>query len=111
LLSYFYLAIAILAETIATTFLKSSDSFRNLVPSIIVIIGYSIAFYSMSLTLRDIPVGVVYATWSGLGIVLISFAAYFFHKQALDAYAVIGIALIILGVLIINLLSKSSAHG
>lgn len=109
-MSYLYLLISIVTETIATLALKSSNSFTVLLPSLIVIIGYAIAFYCLSLTLKEIPVGLVYATWSGLGIVLISLGGYFFHKQVLDFYACLGILFIIIGVLFINLLSKTSVH-
>jgi len=109
-MSYFYLFISIVTETIATLAMKSSQGFTVLVPSLIVILGYSIAFYCLSLTLKEIPVGLVYATWSGLGIVLISFGGYFLYQQALDIYAWIGIILILLGVLCINLLSKTAVH-
>ena len=109
-MSYLYLLIAIIAETAATLALKSSEGFTVLLPSLIVIIGYGIAFYCLSLTLHEILVGLVYATWSGLGIVLISLGGYLVHKQALDLYAWIGICLIIAGVLCINLLSKVSVH-
>lgn len=109
-MSYLYLLISIISEAIATLALKSSNGFTIFTPSLIVITGYSIAFYCLSLTLKEIPVGSVYATWSGLGIVLISLGGYFFHKQILDIYACIGIILIIIGVLFINLLSKTSVH-
>lgn len=109
-MAYLYLLISIIAETISTLALKSSNSFTVLVPSLIVIIGYGISFYCLALTLREIPVGLVYATWSGLGIILISLGGYFFYKQVLDLYAWIGIIFIMIGVLFINLLSKSSAH-
>ena len=109
-MAYLYLFISIITETIATLALKSSNAFTVLVPSLIVVVGYCIAFYCLSLTLKEIPVGAVYATWSGLGIVLIGLGGYFFHKQVLDLYAWIGILFIIIGVLFINLLSKSSAH-
>lgn len=109
-MAYFYLFISIVTETIATLALKSTHAFTVLIPSIIVILGYGIAFFCLSLTLKDIPIGLVYATWSGLGIILISLGGYLFHNQSLDFYALLGILFIIIGVLCINLLSKSSVH-
>lgn len=101
------LGVAIVAETIATTAMKSSDSFTKLTPSIIVIIGYCVAFYFLSLTLRSIPVGIAYAVWSGVGIVLITITGWLFFGQKLDFPALIGIGLIISGVIIMNVFSSS----
>ncbi|MFI0434743.1 MAG: DMT family transporter [Parachlamydiaceae bacterium] len=109
-MSYIYLFISIIAETIATLALKSTQGFTALFPSLVVVCGYSLAFYCLSLTLKEIPVGVVYATWSGLGMVLISLGGYFFYHQTLDLYAWIGLMLILGGVLFMNLLSKASPH-
>ncbi|EDM26878.1 transporter, small multidrug resistance (SMR) family protein [Lentisphaera araneosa HTCC2155] len=109
-MNYLYLAIAILAEVIATSALKSAEGFSKIGPSLLVILGYGVAFYCLSLVLRTIPVGVAYAIWSGVGIVLVSIVAYFLHNQKLDLPAVIGITLIITGVIIINVFSNSSAH-
>ncbi|WP_375599298.1 DMT family transporter [Devosia sp. Naph2] len=108
--SYAYLAIAIIAEVIATTALKASEGFSNLLPSILVVVGYGVAFYCLSMTLRTIPVGIAYAIWSGAGIVLVSLIGFALYGQKLDVWAVIGIGLIMSGVLILNLLSKSVAH-
>lgn len=105
-----YLAIAIVGEVIATSFLRSAAGFTQLVPSVIVVVGYSVTFYFFSLALQTIPVGIGYAVWSGAGILLISIIAYFVHGQTLDLPALIGIALILSGVLVINLFSQSSAH-
>lgn len=107
---YLPLAIAIVAEVIATTALKSSASFTRLLPSVITIVGYAIAFYCLSLTLRSIPTGIAYAIWSGVGIVLISLADWLIHKQSLDLPALLGLSLIIAGVIIVNVFSKSAAH-
>lgn len=107
---YLPLAIAIVAEVIATTALKSSASFTRLLPSVITIVGYAIAFYCLSLTLRSIPTGIAYAIWSGVGIVLISLAGWLIHKQSLDLPALLGLSLIIAGVIIVNVFSKSAAH-
>ncbi|MCC9043005.1 multidrug efflux SMR transporter [Myroides sp. M-43] len=105
-----FLLIAILLETIATTSLKASEGFTKVVPAAITLIGYAGAFYLLSLTLRTIPIGIAYALWSGIGIVLVTIAAYFLYKQKLDTPALLGIALIIIGVLVIQLFSKSQAH-
>ncbi|MFM8790868.1 MAG: SMR family transporter [Chthoniobacterales bacterium] len=109
-MTYLYLAIAIVAEVIATSFLKSCEGFTRLWPSIVVLVGYAFAFYFLSLTLRSLSVGIVYAIWSGAGIVLVSIIAWIFLGQKLDVPAIIGIALIVAGVAVINLFSKSVAH-
>ncbi|VVD62610.1 Multidrug transporter [Pandoraea eparura] len=109
-MAYLYLLVAIVAEVIATSALKASEGFTRVGPVALVVAGYGVAFYMLSLTLRTIPVGVAYAMWSGLGIVLISIAARVLFGQKLDAPALIGMALIIAGVLVMNLWSKSSAH-
>lgn len=105
-----YLGIAIVGEVIATSFLRASVGFTQLVPSIVVVIGYGITFYFFSLALQTIPVGIGYAIWSGVGIVLVSIIAYFAYGQTLDVPALIGMGLILAGVLVINLFSQSSAH-
>lgn len=105
-----YLGIAIVGEVIATSFLRASAGFTQLGPTLVVVIGYAITFYFFSLALQTIPVGVGYAIWSGVGIVLVSIIAYFAYGQTLDLPALIGIGLILAGVLVINLLSQSSAH-
>ena len=108
--AYVALAIAITGEVIATTALKSSDSFTKLVPSIITVIGYGVALYFLTVTMETIPTGVAYAIWSGLGIVLITIAAYFIHDQKIDAMGMLGMALIVAGVGVLNLLSKSAGN-
>ena len=108
--AYLALGIAIIAEVIATTALKSSDSFTRLVPSIITVIGYGTALYFLTVTMKTIPTGVTYAIWSGLGIVLISITSYFFHQQKIDAMSMLGMAFIIAGVVVLNLFSKSGAY-
>ncbi|SFI29621.1 small multidrug resistance pump [Collimonas sp. OK307] len=105
-----YLLIAIVAEVIATSALKASAEFTRLVPSIAVVTGYLTAFYFLSLTLRTMPVAIVYAMWSGIGIALIALVGWLFLKQSLDAAALIGIGLIVSGVLVLNVFSKSVAH-
>ena len=107
---YIYLTIAIIAEVIATSALKASEEFTRLTPSIIVALGYSVAFYMLSLCLKDIPVGIAYAVWSGLGIVLVTLIAWFLYGQKLDVPALIGLGLIIAGVATIQLFSQTSAH-
>ena len=104
------LGIAIVAETIATSALKSSEGFSKLLPSAIVLVGYGVAFYFLSLTLRSIPVGIAYAVWSGVGIVLITAVGWAFFGQKMDAPALIGMALIIAGVVIMNVFSSAGAH-
>jgi small multidrug resistance pump len=106
----FYLAIAIVAEVIATSALKASDAFTKPVPLFITAVGYAVAFYFLALTLRTIPVGVAYAIWSGLGIVLISLVGVLWFRQSLDAPAIAGLALIVAGVIVINVFSNSVAH-
>ena len=105
-----YLTIAIVGEVIATSFLRASAGFTQLVPSIVVVVGYCVTFYFFSLALQTIPVGIGYAIWSGVGIILVSIIAYFVYGQSLDLPALIGIGLILAGVLVINLFSQSSAH-
>lgn len=109
-MGFVYLAIAIVAEVIATNALKASDEFTRLVPSAIVVIGYGTAFYFLSLVLRTIPVGIAYAIWSGVGIVLITLVALVVFKQVPDLPALIGMALIISGVVVINVFSKTAGH-
>ena len=108
--NWVYLAVAIVAEVIATSALKASEGFSRFVPSLVVVAGYGIAFFCLSLTLRTIPVGIVYAIWSGVGIVLIALAGYFVFGQVLDAPALIGMGLIVAGVLVINLFSRSAVQ-
>ncbi|ABS77072.1 QacE family quaternary ammonium compound efflux SMR transporter [Coxiella burnetii] len=106
-MKWLYLLIAIVAEVIGTSALKASDGFTKFGASTLVIIGYGIAFYFLSLTLKSIPVGLAYAIWAGLGIVLISIIGWVVFHQHLDIAAIVGLVLIISGVLVINLLSKS----
>jgi len=109
-MAYGYLLVAIVAEVIATASLKASQGFSRMIPSLVVVIGYGIAFYCLSIVLKSIPVGVAYAIWSGLGIVLISAVGRLFFKQALDLPAIAGMGLIIAGVLVINLFSKTAGQ-
>jgi small multidrug resistance pump len=109
-MNWLILAIAICAEVIATSALKASEGFTRLVPSLLVVIGYSVSFYLLSLTLKVIPIGITYAIWSGLGVVLISLAGWYFYGQKLDLASVIGISLIVSGVMVLNLFSKVPVH-
>lgn len=103
-----YLGIAILSEVFATSCLKASNGFSRLLPTALSVIGYCCAFYFLSVTMKTIPTGIVYAVWSGVGIVLISLIGFVFFKQSLNWAALIGIAFILVGVLIINLFSRSA---
>ena len=104
------LAAAIASEVIATSALKSTQGFTRLLPSLIVLTGYSVAFYFLSLTLRTIPVGIAYAVWSGAGVALIALIGWLFLGQRLDMPAIFGMLLIVAGVIVINVFSKSAAH-
>ncbi|WP_240230189.1 DMT family transporter [Devosia lacusdianchii] len=107
---YLFLGLAIIGEVIATSFLRASAGFTQLVPTIVVVVGYGVTFYFFSLALQTIPVGIGYAIWSGIGIVLISIIAFFVYGQSLDLPALIGIGLILAGVIVINVFSQSSGH-
>ncbi|MGV3726456.1 SMR family transporter [Hydrogenophaga sp.] len=109
-MSYAYLAIAIVAEVAATTAMKSAAAFTKLVPSFVRVVGYVLAFYFLSQTLKSIPTGVAYAIWSGAGIVLISMLGFFVHKQSLALPALLGMPLIAAGVAVIQVFSKTSAN-
>ncbi|CAM2172946.1 Quaternary ammonium compound-resistance protein QacE [Paraburkholderia sacchari] len=104
------LVVAIVAEVIATSALRASEGFSRIVPSAVVVAGYGVAFYCLSLTLKNLPVGVVYAVWSGVGIVLITLVAMVLYKQVPDLPAVLGLGLIVAGVVVLNLFSKMQAH-
>ena len=107
-MAYTYLLLAILSEVLATSMLKASDGFTKLFPSIITFIGYAVSFYFLSMVLKYIPIGISYAIWSGLGIVLISIVGLFFFKQQLDLPGIFGMILIISGVVVIHLFSGSA---
>jgi small multidrug resistance pump len=107
---YALLAIAIVAEVIATSALRASDGFTRWLPAVVVLLGYGISFYMLSLTLKSIPVGIVYAIWSGVGIVLITLVALVMYKQVPDLPAIAGLGLIVAGVVVLNLFSKMQAH-
>lgn len=108
--SYLFLALAIVAEVIATTALARSENFTRLAPSIITVVGYAVAFWLLSFPLRTMPTGVVYAIWSGLGIVLITAVAWVWYRQVLDLPALLGLTLILAGVILINVFSKAVSH-
>lgn len=109
-MNYIYLAIAICFEVVATSALKQTHGFTRLVPSLVTIAGYGFAFYFLSLPIRTIPVGIVYAVWSGAGIVLIAGIGYFLFGQKIDLAGIIGLGLILAGVLTVNLFSSSVSH-
>ena len=109
-LNYLYLVVAILFEVVATTALKQTDGFTRLVPSLVSIGGYALAFYFLSLPLRTMPVGVVYAIWCGAGIIFITAIGWIWFRQALDLPALAGMGLIMAGVMVINLWSKTVVH-
>tara|TARA_A100001388_G_scaffold171212_1_gene127973 strand:- start:960 stop:1292 length:333 start_codon:yes stop_codon:yes gene_type:complete len=103
-----YLLLAIISEVIATASIKSTEEFTNLIPSVVVIVGYCAAFYFLSLTLDEIPLGIAYAIWSAVGIVGVALIAVIFHDQRLDAGAMIGMGLIIAGIVVMRLYSTMS---
>jgi len=105
-----YLGLAIIAEVIATSALKGSVGFTRPAASVAVVIGYGVAFYFLSLALQSIPVGIAYAIWAGVGIVLITLVAWLLYGQALDAPAIVGLCLIIAGVVVLNVFSKAVTH-
>ena len=109
-MAYVYLAIAIVAEVVGTSALKASEEFTKLIPSIIVVAGYGLAFYFMTLVLRTIPIGITYAVWSGVGIILIAVIGAIYYKQLPDMPAILGMGLIISGVVVIHLFSKTVSH-
>ena len=109
-MQWVFLAVAILAEVIGTSALKVSDGFTRLVPSLVVVLGYGISFFFLSLTLRTLPVGVAYAVWSGVGMALIALIGWLFLGQSLDAPAIVGLFLIGAGVAVLNLCSRSVAN-
>jgi len=110
LLNYIYLIVAVVFEVIATTALKQTVGFTRLMPSLVAISGYALAFYFLSLPLRTMPVGIVYALWCGAGIIFITAIGWVWFKQSLDLPALAGMGLIMAGVLVINLWSKTVVH-
>ncbi|WP_299983264.1 multidrug efflux SMR transporter [uncultured Ruegeria sp.] len=108
--TYLFLLLAVIAETVGTTALQASHQFTRFWPSVLVVIGYGTAFYFMALTLKVLPVGIVYAIWSGLGIFLIALIGFLVFGQKLDWPAILGLALILSGILIIHLFSSTTGH-
>jgi len=108
-MSYLYLVIAIVAEVIGTSALKATEGFTRPLPSLVVVVGYAAAFYFLSLTLKVIPVGIAYAIWSGVGVALITLIGWVLFKQRLDAPALAGLALIVAGVVVIQVFSGAAA--
>jgi len=104
------LILAIVAEVIATSTMKSTNEFTSFWPSVVVVLGYGAGFYFMAISMRVLPVGIIYAIWAGMGIVLVSIIGWIVYQQALDLEAMIGIALIIAGVIVINVFSKTVVH-
>lgn len=107
---WMYLCIAIVSEVVGTSALKSSEGFTKLGPSLIVVLAYGVAFYFLAQTLRYIPIGIAYAIWSGLGVALITLVGWIMYGQKLDLPAVAGIVLIVAGVVVMNVFSKTVAH-
>ena len=107
---YVYLAVAIVAEVVATSALKATEGFSRLIPSVVVVCDYGLAFYMLSLTLRTIPVGVAYAVWCGVGMALISLIGWAVLKQRLDAGAIVGIGLIVIGVIVLSVFSRAAVR-
>jgi small multidrug resistance pump len=107
---YLFLTIAIISEVVATAALKASENFTKPIPLVIVAVGYAIAFFCLSLTIRTLPVGIAYAIWAGCGIVLVTGAGYVLFGQKLDAAAIAGVSLIIAGVVVVNAFSETIAH-
>ena len=108
--AYGYLLVAIVCEVIGTSLLKASDGFTRLLPSVVTVLSYGVAFYCLSICLRTMPIGLAYAVWCGLGIVLVALVGVLWFKQPLDWPAILGIVLIFAGVLVINLFSASAPH-
>lgn len=109
--NWVYLGLAIFSEVIATASLKSTEGFTRLVPSIVVLVGYSAAFYFLSLTLDTIPIGVAYAVWSGVGVATITLVSFVLYDQKIDAAGLIGIGLIVAGVVVLRLFSEASVDA
>lgn len=108
--AWLFLFVAIISETLATSALKASEGFTKPAPALITVVGYGVSFYCLSLALRTFPIGTAYAIWSGCGIILVTLVGVFFFKQLPDAMTLLGMALIIAGVVVINVLGKTSGH-
>ena len=105
-----WLYLAIVSEVVAASALKAADGFTRWSPSLLVVVGYALSFYFLSLTLRSIPLGVAYAIWSGVGVVLVSIIGCVIYHQSLDTASIVGIALIVVGVVVLNIFSKAIPH-
>ncbi len=108
---WIYLSLAIVAEVVGTSFLKSAEGFTRLVPSVAVVVSYVVAFFFLGLALKTLPVGVAYAIWAGVGVALIALVGYAFFGQRLDAPAIVGMALIVAGVVVINVFSRTVSEN
>jgi small multidrug resistance pump len=108
--TYLLLFVAIVAEVVATSTLKASENFTRLIPSLLVVVGYGVAFTCLSMTLKTLPLGVAYAIWSGIGTALVAVLGWLVYRQQLDLPAIAGIALIIIGTIVLNLFSKVAVH-
>lgn len=109
-MGYWYLVVAILSEVVATSALNASEGFTRLWPSVVTVVGYCLAFYFLSLTLRTVPMGIAYAVWAGAGIVLIAISGAIFFKQLPDLPAVLGMLFIIVGVVLVSAVSRTAGH-
>lgn len=109
-MAYLYLALAIIAEVVATSSLKASQEFTRLWPSVVVVVGYGLAFYTLTLALRSLPVGIAYAFWAGLGIVLVTLIGFLVYGERPDLPAVLGLTMIVGGVVVIQAFSSVSVH-
>lgn len=108
--TYVILVISICAETLATTMIKASEGFSRLLPSIVVVLGYAISFYGLSQVVKTMNIGIAYAIWAGMGIFLVSIMSFLIYKQRLDLPAIAGMVLIAVGIMIIQLFSKSVTY-
>ena len=109
-MGYWYLVVAILSEVVATSALNASQGFTRLWPSMVTVVGYCLAFYFLSLTLRTVPMGIAYAVWAGAGIVLMTISGAIFFKQLPDLPAVLGMLFIIVGVVLVSAVSRTAGH-
>ena len=109
--NWVYLGLAIVSEVLATASLKSTEGFTRLVPSVVVLVGYSAAFYFLSLTLDTIPIGVAYAVWSGVGVATITLVSFVLYDQKIDAAGLVGIGLIVAGVVVLRLFSETAVEA
>ncbi|MFT3920476.1 DMT family transporter [Cloacibacterium sp.] len=108
--SYLFLALAIFFETFASSFLKATEGFTKPLQTVIFVVGMALSFYMLTIAIKTIPLGIAYAIWSAVGLILLSLVGYFVYKQSLDIPAIIGITFIIIGVVVINVFSKSTSH-